>query len=65
MNLWTRVGVDEPRSRVEGGEPILCDYGSPSVVERALLCWALVGKEKELKLFEGSQYKSHDLTQFN
>jgi hypothetical protein len=28
MNLWTRVGVDEPGSRVEGGEPILCDYAS-------------------------------------
>jgi hypothetical protein len=27
MNPWTRVGVDEPRSRVEGGEPVLCDYG--------------------------------------
>jgi hypothetical protein len=26
MNPWTRVGVDEPGSRVEGGEPILCDY---------------------------------------
>jgi hypothetical protein len=26
MNLWTRVGVDEPGSRVEGGEPVLCDY---------------------------------------
>jgi hypothetical protein len=28
MNLWTRVGVDEPGSRVEGGEPVLCEYGS-------------------------------------
>jgi hypothetical protein len=26
MNLWTWVGVDEPGSRVEGGEPVLCDY---------------------------------------
>jgi hypothetical protein len=27
MNPWTRVGVDEPGSRVEGDEPVLCDYG--------------------------------------
>jgi hypothetical protein len=26
MNPWTQVGVDEPGSRVEGGEPVLCDY---------------------------------------
>jgi hypothetical protein len=32
MNPWTRVGVDEPESRVEGGEPVLCDYGLDSVV---------------------------------
>jgi hypothetical protein len=31
MNPWIRVGVDEPGSRVEGGEPVLCDYGSISV----------------------------------
>jgi hypothetical protein len=28
MNPWTWVGVDEPGSRVEGGEPVLCDYGA-------------------------------------
>jgi hypothetical protein len=26
MNPWTRIKVDEPRSKVEGGEPVLCDY---------------------------------------
>ena len=26
MNPWTWVGVDEPRSRVEDGKPVLCDY---------------------------------------
>jgi hypothetical protein len=26
MNPWTWVGVDEPGSRVEGGEPVLCNY---------------------------------------
>jgi hypothetical protein len=30
MNPWTRVKVDEPRSRVEGGEPVLCDYAPGS-----------------------------------
>jgi hypothetical protein len=28
MNPWTQVGVDEPGSRVEGDEPVLCDYGT-------------------------------------
>jgi hypothetical protein len=32
MNPWTRVGVDEPRSRVEGGEPVLCDYGLATTI---------------------------------
>jgi hypothetical protein len=32
MNQWTRVGVDEPGSRVEGGEPVLYDYG-PQLLE--------------------------------
>jgi hypothetical protein len=34
MNPWTRVGVDEPGSRVEGGEPVLCDYGQDLLATR-------------------------------
>jgi hypothetical protein len=38
MNPWTQIGVDEPRSRVEGGEPVLCDYG---IYSNKLACnWA-------------------------
>jgi hypothetical protein len=33
MNPWTRVGVDEPGSRVEGGEPVFCDYGRNPILK--------------------------------
>ena len=34
MNPWTWVEVDEPKSRVDGGEPVLCD----SAANLALTC---------------------------
>jgi hypothetical protein len=33
MNPWIRVEVDEPGSRVEGGEPVLCDYGTNNITK--------------------------------
>jgi hypothetical protein len=32
MNLWTWIGVDEPESSVEGGEPAIAELGWPQAV---------------------------------
>jgi hypothetical protein len=56
MNPWTRVGVDEPGSRVEGGEPVLCDYAQEQLrafyaniqedKNKWVNCWAIKHKAK-------------------